>query len=323
MMFAVSLRGHQSSHSSGRREAFQDITNTEKKESSSTNSKLSLFSRKYIPKSSSLSQRISIDKNDALCKVDYVHEMYNYFSSRETCTSVRPLYMEDQNHLNELMRSILVDWLVDVCSTFHLTMATLFLTVNLIDRYLELSPDVSRKEFQLVGVAALWVASKYEEIRPMEIHQLIDICDSCYSKKQIFQKEKDIVHCLQFNLSIPTSLTFLLRFLKAANANRQMAHMAMYILESTLGSYSLLHYLPSQMAAASVYLARRTLVSNGWTRSLEEFTGYTKKDILPVAKAIWMESKGFKKETMKLTAVEKKYSSKNLSSVATMTLRGV
>lgn len=285
--------------------------------------------RKSIPKKHppQPQQEKRKDKNDPLCKNDYVQDMYRHFSARETSTSVRPLYMEEQSHLNELMRAILIDWLVDVHYSFRLSLATLFLTVNLIDRFLELSPGVSRRDFQLVGATALWIASKYEEIRPMDIYQLVDVCDACYTKQQIFRQEKEMLISLHFNLCIPTSLTFLLRFLKAAKADRLMAHMAMYILEGTLGSYNLLHYLPSQMAAASVYLARKTLLDDTttttavWSGSLEDYTGYTKEEIIPVAKAIWMERES--EGELNLTAVQKKYCTVQYSSVATKPLKGV
>jgi len=231
--------------------------------------------------------------------------------------------MEEQKQLNELMRAILIDWLVDVHYSYRLSLATLYLTINLIDRYLEESSEVERKEFQLVGTAALWIASKYEEIRPMEINQLVDVCDCCYTKHQIFAKEGDILRTLQYRLCVPTSLTFLLRFLKVAKATRKMAHMSMYLLEGTLGCYNLLHYLPSQMAAASIYNARTTLLIGqvAWTKQLEEYTGFSKTEILPVAKAIRTESNA--NVNMKLQAVRRKYSTEEYSGVALIPLKGV
>lgn len=299
----------------------------------SNRSSLSRFSRSYVPKKlvqiradNGLTQRRvdKVDKNDPLCKDDYIHEMFEHFVAREATTSVRPLYMEEQKQLNELMRAILVDWMVDVHFSYRLSLATLYLAVNLIDRYLEKSPEISRKEFQLVGTTALWIASKYEEIRPLEINQLVEVCDGCYTKHQVFAKEGDILNTLHYSLCVPTSLTFLLRFLKVAKANRKMAHMSMFILEGTLGCYNLLHYLPSQMAAASIYITRVTLLTGqpSWTKLLEEYTGFSKTDVLPVAKAIWMESKANVNMT-KLQAVRKKYSMVEYSSVAQIPLKGI
>ena len=77
------------------------------------------------------------DSDDPLCVTDYVMEMYEHLRSKENSTSVRPIYMENQPHINERMRSILVDWLVEVHLKFKLVPETLYLTINLIDRYLQ------------------------------------------------------------------------------------------------------------------------------------------------------------------------------------------
>jgi len=77
-----------------------------------------------------------------------------------------------QNDINEKMRSILVDWLVEVHVKFKLLPETLFLTINLIDRYLE-SKKVLRQKLQLVGVTAMLIASKYEEIYAPEVKDFV------------------------------------------------------------------------------------------------------------------------------------------------------
>ena len=127
------------------------------------------------------------DADDPLCATAYVQDMYDHFSAKETTTSVRPLYMENQPHINERMRSILVDWLVEVHLKFKLVPETLYLTINLIDRYLE-RREVSRPKLQLVGVTSLLIASKYEEIYPPELRDLVYICDRAYTRSEVRHK---------------------------------------------------------------------------------------------------------------------------------------
>lgn len=91
------------------------------------------------------------------------------------------------------MRTILTDWLIDVHLKFDLLPETLFLTVNLIDRYLEKGPRVEKSKFQLVGIAALFIACKYEEIYPPEVKDLIYVCDNAYNKKELFEQEGNIL----------------------------------------------------------------------------------------------------------------------------------
>lgn len=124
------------------------------------------------------------DVDDPLCATGYVEDMYVHFREQELITSVRPVYMEGQTHINERMRSILVDWLIEVHLKFKLVPETLYLTINLIDRYLQLK-EVSRPKLQLVGVTSLLIASKYEEIYPPELRDLVYICDRAYTRQDV------------------------------------------------------------------------------------------------------------------------------------------
>merc|ERR1719491_1265825 len=116
---------------------------------------------------------------------------------KELMTSVRPIYMENQTHINERMRSILVDWLVEVHLKFKLVPETLYLTINIIDRFLE-RQEVSRPKLQLVGVTALLIGSKYEEIYPPELRDLVYICDRAYSKQEILDMEETVLKTLEY-----------------------------------------------------------------------------------------------------------------------------
>ena len=97
-------------------------------------------------------------------------------------------YMIHQTDINEKMRSILIDWLVEVHLKFKLVPETLFLTVNLIDRYLE-RKVVMRNRLQLVGVSAMLIACKYEEIYAPEVRDFVFITDNAYTRDQIFLME--------------------------------------------------------------------------------------------------------------------------------------
>ena len=99
-----------------------------------------------------------------------------------------PGYMRTQEDINERMRGILIDWLLEVHLKFKLVPETLYLTVNLIDRYLELEP-VKRDKLQLVGVTAMLIACKYEEIYAPEVNDFVYITDNAYSKKEIQDME--------------------------------------------------------------------------------------------------------------------------------------
>lgn len=252
------------------------------------------------------------DKDDPLCVTEYVHEMYQHFRSKEAMTSVRPTYMECQPQINDRMRSILVDWLIEVHLKFKLAPETLYLTVNLIDRYLA-TEEVSRPRLQLVGVTSLLIASKYEEIYPPELRDLVYICDRAYTRKDILDMETEILKALQYNISVPSAHVFLVRYLKAGHADKKIVQLSCYILDSTLLTYSLLHYLPSQLAAAAVFIARRAVGRNGWSPTLLQYSDYCEEAIMPVARAVITAQNDLSRE---LKAVTKKYSSSRYGGVA-------
>ena len=267
----------------------------------------------YTGKADNIDER---DANDHLCVTEYVQDMYHHFRIKEKTTSVRRFYMEDQKYINERMRSILVDWLVQLHLKFKLVPETLYLAVNLIDRYLERS-QVTRPKLQLVGVAALLIASKYEEIYPPELRDLVYICDHAYKKEQILQMEETILKTLEYKITIPSAHAFLVRYLKAAHADRKIVQLSCYILDGTLQSYNLLHYLPSQLAAAAVLIARKSVGRNSWSPTLLKYASYCEEDIIHVAKAVLSEKTSASQE---LRAVNKKYSSQRYGSVASTPL---
>lgn len=285
-------------------------SNSSQRGSKNTIGKSNLTSYQYIGKVDNIDLRC---KDDPLCATDYVQDMYDLFRKKENLTAVLPVYMEStQPNINEKMRSILIDWLVEVHMKFKLVPETLFLTVHLIDRFLE-RQAIARSKLQLLGVSCLLIASKYEEIYPPQIHELVYICDNAYSRADIIKMETQILKTLEYQITQPSAHTFLVRYLKAAHADKQMTQLACYLLDGTLLSYNLLHYLPSQLAAASVFLARHATGRNAWSPTLLKYADYKEEDVVPVARAILEEKSAASPD---LRAVNKKYSSSKYGNIA-------
>lgn len=74
--------------------------------------------------------------------------------------------------------------------------------------------QVTRQNLQLVGVTAMLLASKYEEIYPPQIRDLVFITDRAYNRDQILEMESTMANALEFRLTVPTIYCFLLRYLK-------------------------------------------------------------------------------------------------------------
>jgi hypothetical protein len=130
--------------------------------------------------------------------------------------------------------------------------------------------------------------------------------------------EENILKTLSYQITIPSAHAFLVRYLKAAHADKRIVQLSCYILDGTLQSYNLLHYLPSQLAAAAVFIARRTVGRNSWSPTLLKYSAYCEEDIIPVARAVLAEKSSSSTE---LRAVNKKYTSSRYGGVANTVLQ--
>ncbi|KAG7568089.1 Retrotransposon gag domain [Arabidopsis thaliana x Arabidopsis arenosa] len=124
---------------------------------------------------------VDIDAAEAdnkLVAVEYVDYIFRFYKAVEDEGGIED-YIGSQPELSEKMRSILIDWLVDVHMKFELMPETLYLTINLVDRFQSLTM-VPRRELQLLGLGAMLIACKYEEIRAPEIYDFVCISDNAY-----------------------------------------------------------------------------------------------------------------------------------------------
>lgn len=144
-------------------------------------------------------------ENPQLCS-DYVKDIYQYLRQLEVLQSINPHFLDGRD-INGRMRAILVDWLVQVHSKFRLLQETLYMCVAVMDRYLQVQP-VSRKKLQLVGITALLLASKYEEMFSPNIEDFVYITDNAYTSSQIREMETLILKELKFELGRPLPLHF-------------------------------------------------------------------------------------------------------------------
>uniref|UniRef100_A0A3B4FMR3 G2/mitotic-specific cyclin-B2 n=1 Tax=Pundamilia nyererei TaxID=303518 RepID=A0A3B4FMR3_9CICH len=164
-----------------------------------------------------------VDEEDAdqpqLCS-EYVKDIYKYLHNLEVLQqTVRANYMQGYE-ITDGMRALLIDWLVQVHSRFQLLQETLYLTVAILDRFLQVQP-VSRRKLQLVGVTAMLVACKYEEMYAPEVGDFAYITDNAFTKSQILEMEQQILKGLKFQLGRPLPLHFLRRASKVANSPTQ------------------------------------------------------------------------------------------------------
>ena len=259
------------------------------------------------------------NEDDPLYSTEYVSGIYQMPPKTGLRFSI-PTYMKEQSQVTDGMRAILVDWLLEVHHSAHLATDTLYLTVNIVDRFLAADTNVDRRELQLVGTVSLFIASKYEDIYGLGLRDLVVLCDNTYKRQAFLDMEQRILETLGYQVTIPTANKFLVRFLKAAgaDANDKMTHASNCILDGTLFSCSLLEYLPSQLAAAAVMIANRATGRPSWSDALTHHTGYKRMDVLPVAQAVHHEMRNRPGD---LRAIGLKYSHVRNGSVALWLLK--
>ncbi|KAG2692932.1 hypothetical protein I3843_08G073800 [Carya illinoinensis] len=248
----------------------------------------------------------SCDKKNTLAVVEYIDDLYAHYKKAESSCCVPPDYIAQQSDINERMRAILIDWLIEVHYKFELMDETLYLTINLIDRFLAAQPVV-RRRLQLVGVTAMLLACKYEEVLVPVVEDFIVISDKAYSRKEVLEMEKLMVNTLQFNLSVPTPYVFMRRFLKAAEADTKLELLSFYMIEMCLVEYEMLKFPPSLLAAAAIFTAQCTLCGfKQWSKTCVWHSNYSEEQLLECSRL--MVNFHQKSGTGKLTGVHRKYS---------------
>jgi len=258
-------------------------------------------------------------ENPQLCS-EYALETYKYLKQLEARGTVPSNYLTGCP-TNEKMRSVLIDWLVEVQIQFKLLQETLFLTVNTIDRFMAAEgKTVPRSKLQLVGVSAMFLVSKIEEIYAPSISDFVYITDNAYTESEIRQMELRIIRALSFDLCQPISLNFLRRYSKAGEVDVLQHSLAKFTLEVSLMDCSLVGVPGSLLASASLCLSlllldHSTSSSTVWTDTLAFYSGYSKATVLELVPQIATNLVNLMKSN-KLLAVKNKYKSSKFLKVS-------
>lgn len=205
------------------------------------------------------------DGDDPLMVSEYVVEIFDYLKQVEQTTMPNPRYMENQKDLAWKMRGILTDWLVQVHSRFKLLPETLFLCINIVDRFLS-ARVVSLAKLQLVGITCMFIAAKVEEVVAPSASNFLYCAHSTYNEPEILQAERYVLKTIDWNLSYPNPIHFLRRVSKADEYNVQVRTIAKYLLEIQCLEWRLIAAPPSLLAAAALWLARMILGFPDWVR---------------------------------------------------------
>lgn len=215
---------------------------------------------------------------------DYAASIFEYYRARDNKFKVAD-YIKEQPHINKQMRLLLVDWMVEVQQQLEFNHEILYLSVKLLDLYLN-SKLIEKEKLQLLGGAAMLVACKFEERMAPPLDDFIYVSDNAYDRNELVKMEIDILRTLQYDIGVPLSYTFLRRYAKCVKADMKFLTLARFILELSLQDYKFASIKDSLKACAALYLALKmaerydgnkisteNLSDTEWNATLCHYTG--------------------------------------------------
>ena len=240
---------------------------------------------------------------------EYLEDIYqNLLIEEQEDSSGKYGYMEKQPDINDQMRAILIDWLIEVHLRFLLRPETLFQTIYIIDAYLT-SKKIMRSKLQLLGIASLLISCKSHEIYYPQLSKFIEITDYAYNKNELIFMEDDVLKILNFNLVYPTANDFFNILSKFFGFSEKEFFLGKYFVDSVLIDYEMIKYKASVIAASSAYLVMKIFGNRNYKTLYSNFIikeDYPEKIIKEVAKEICLLVKNLSQS--KLKAIKNKYS---------------
>ncbi|KAL7636684.1 UNVERIFIED_CONTAM: hypothetical protein RMT77_012433 [Armadillidium vulgare] len=192
--------------------------------------------------------------SEAYLGLEYAEDIFWLHKYNEQTHHPR-FYIEKQPEITEYMRCTLVNWLVKVNHELKFGPETIFIAVNLTDKFLASSP-IAQDCLQLLAVCALFVAAKLEESVIHGISALVKLCGSAYKHYHFRRMESLLLSTLRFQLHGPTSWFFVnylsIKSCTTIPIDRNALSLARYTVETCLSSYKIVQYFPSEQAASAL-----------------------------------------------------------------------
>ena len=194
-------------------------------------------------------------------QVRFYHAFFTTWVLRRLKDAIMPTpnYMDAQEEITWGMRQTLVDWLLQVHLRYHMLPETLWIAVNIVDRFLS-QRTVSLVKLQLVGVIAMFIASKYEEILAPSADEFVFMTENGYTKEEILKGEWIVLQTLEFNISHYCSpYSWMRKISHADDYDIQTRTLSKFLAEVSLVDHRFLRVKPSMIAAIGMYTARKML----------------------------------------------------------------
>ncbi|EFC37678.1 cyclin A [Naegleria gruberi] len=190
--------------------------------------------------------------------IDVEDDILSYLFNNQSYKQVSPhVWRTTQKNVNAKMRTMLVEWIAGVAVSFKLLPETLYLSIDILDRFLCKVCVSNVKLLQGYGLACLFIAAKYCETAPPPLRQFLFAADNTYTRGLILSLESEICNALDFELCSIQSFDFVEKFLELIGHvnNARIKCLAYYICELQLQNFDALQYNKSGIALSSVIIA--------------------------------------------------------------------
>ena len=194
-----------------------------------------------------------------------------------------------QPNVTEKERATLIDFIEELHAIFDLIPETLFISIQTVDRFLSCKEGNSVEDLQRVAVAAVLIVSKYEDIIPPSLDEMIKQMKKPCTREDILLLETKILNVLDFDLTVPTSFRFLERFSRISPKYNSAMDFGEFVIELANYDYEIVSNLkPSEIAAVALYIGgiATSGVKNSQTKRskpLEKATGVSMTKVKEIA----------------------------------------
>ena len=193
---------------------------------------------------------------------------------------------QDYSEINERHRAVVIEWLSYIVCYFSQSNETLFMCINIMDRYIS-KKKISLSNYQLVAISSYLIASKYEDTNSPLISDLIYISKNVYSQNDIISMEKDILNTLNFDIFFVSSYQFFSFFYLVCNLNNKILFcLGHLILELSLLNIDIMSCEQSLLAIGALLIAKKSLEVKEELFDFKSFYNYNDNDIKGIQKRI-------------------------------------
>ena len=223
-----------------------------------------------------------------------------------------------KHEISPLLRAKMVDWMIEVLTSFNCSDKTFFLAIRIMDQYLKQTETKKlTDDLHLIGVTSMFLASKYEDVYPLHMKVIYEkIAHKKLETKVILNCEYDILKTLQYSLQIPTIYEFARRYLNRIQVKtdkKLIEKLTIYLLKMCSHDYSFCSLKPSLIAIGSIYIGVKiceqikqiTLLNKGFTKTMIIVSGYNEDDIIECAQKILKLSQNFERQFIGLVNLRK------------------